>query len=415
MRLARITILALAVVMILGVGTANAFHSGGVAECVGCHSMHSPVSTTGLLIASDPSSTCLDCHENAGDTGPSGYHVSTAEADMPAGSPPLQRSPGGDFGWLKKTFTWSPPWGGNFTEEGYTHGHNIIAADFSYDVDPHNATAPGGGTYPASALGCQSCHDPHGTLRRTNTGAIVSSGFPIMASGSYNNSPDPTATAAVGVYRILRGAGDNGFTNTPAIVAPSTYNQTEATNQVRVAYGDGIGDWCKTCHPDMHSGTPGNYTHPVDTNLGSDATIYNQYRGSGKVGTGSSDAFLSLVPFEENIGTTHLISDYATLKLHAKNDNTYLEGPTGSMQVTCISCHRAHASGWEYAMRWNPESEFIIVNGVWPGTDNGAFTFSPQFPRGRSTAEYAGGMQEYDATDFGLYQRQLCNKCHAKD
>ena len=45
-----------------------AFHSGGVAECGGCHSMHSPnPAGTSLLTGSDPSSTCLSCHERAGD------------------------------------------------------------------------------------------------------------------------------------------------------------------------------------------------------------------------------------------------------------------------------------------------------------------------------------------------------------
>ena len=84
-------------------GVANAFHSGGVAECAGCHSMHSSAGPH-LLISTSPSATCLYCHERLGDTGPRSYHVATPESELVAGQPPIQRSPGGDFAWLKKNY-----------------------------------------------------------------------------------------------------------------------------------------------------------------------------------------------------------------------------------------------------------------------------------------------------------------------
>ena len=98
-----------AIVIALGLsGAAYAFHSGGVAECGGCHSMHSPkAGGSFLLIGTDQSSTCLSCHMHAGDTGPSSYHIATADSDMPTGVPPKQRTPGGDFGWLRKTYTYT--------------------------------------------------------------------------------------------------------------------------------------------------------------------------------------------------------------------------------------------------------------------------------------------------------------------
>jgi len=98
---------------------------------------------------------------------------------------------------------------------------------------------------------------------------------PIRGSGSYNNSAVPAAGEAVGIYRLLAGenyeTGPVTFKTYAIAVAPSTYNQTEATNQVRVAYGAaGIntwGNWCATCHGDMHSNNK--YVHPVDQSLGS--------------------------------------------------------------------------------------------------------------------------------------------------
>ncbi|MBP1636491.1 MAG: cytochrome [Acidobacteria bacterium] len=56
-------VLAVALLFLLAGGTPQAFHSGGVAECGGCHSMHNPAPNGSfLLVGTDPSSTCLSCH-----------------------------------------------------------------------------------------------------------------------------------------------------------------------------------------------------------------------------------------------------------------------------------------------------------------------------------------------------------------
>ncbi len=411
-------LLGVALLILLAGGAPQAFHSGGVAECGGCHSMHAGKNSV-LLIGTDPSSTCLTCHENSGF---GSYHISTPLANMPVGTAPIQRTPGGDFGWLRKTYSGvirNEP----FTEDGATHGHNIVAADLGFVVDPTNSMAPGGGTYPASQLGCQSCHDPHGRARRLSDGTYANAVYtggatnaPIIASGSYNNSVTPAAGQAVGVYRLLRGLGDNSqgvtFNGIAIAVAPSTYNQSEVTNQVRVAYGtDGTntwGNWCGTCHPDMKASVGANHTHPIDVALGTTvAGNYNTYVKSGDLTGTLANSFTSLVPFAEATGTI------STLQSHASNSGGYQAGPSSSDQVTCVSCHRAHASGWPEALRWNMEGEFMIYNSLYPGTDS--TPDKPQFARGRLAAETAAAYYDRPVTTFASYQRVLCNKCHAKD
>ena len=397
-------------------GNAMAFHSGGVAECGGCHSMHTPASGGSFLLqGTDQSSTCLNCHEHAGDTGPSSYHISTAAADMPAGVAPLQRTPGGDFGWLKKDYTMTIR-GTTSTELGQTHGHNIVAVDKGYAADTDNVTAPGG-TFPSAQLACNSCHDPHNPNRRDASGNMSKTGAPIIASGSYDNSPVPAAGQAVGAYRLLAGVGYTKggvtFLGNPAAVTPSTYNRTESATQTRTAYGvktsgghETWGQWCSTCHPNMHSS--GNYVHPVDQGIGSTiATNYQTYVASGNMTGASASSFLSLVPFAENTG------DYTVLASHAKNDNSQLGGPASTDQVMCLSCHRAHATGFPEMLRWNNEGEFITYNGAWPGTDTTPTV--PQFARGRTGAETQAAYYDRPASTFATYQRLLCNKCHAKD
>src|SRR4029453_5461204 len=69
MRAAKIVFVTL-VVALVGIGLVPnvlAFHSGGVAECGGCHSMHSANQAGSfLLIGQEQSSTCLTCPEHAG-------------------------------------------------------------------------------------------------------------------------------------------------------------------------------------------------------------------------------------------------------------------------------------------------------------------------------------------------------------
>jgi hypothetical protein len=407
MKAVKITIVILsAALLAIGIGTtASAFHSGGVAECGGCHSMHSPAAGGSfLLVGLSQSSTCLVCHEHAGDTGPSSYHVSTADADMPAGTAPLQRTPGGDFGWLKKTYTFVVR-GTTNVEEGATHGHNIVAVDKGYAADPHNSTAPGG-TFSGANLACNSCHDPHGKYRRLSDGTIATGGAPIIGNGSYNTSVIPAAGEAVGAYRLLAGLGYSkaAFPGVPAAKTPSTYNRTEAATQTRTAYGVAAtgghatwSTWCGTCHGEMHS--TGNYVHPVDTGLGSDiAGIYGTYVKSGDMTGSAASSFTSLVPFSENTG------DYTVLASHALNTDAQLGGPGSSDQVNCMSCHRAHATGFPEMLRWNMENEFMVKNGVYQTTE-----------RGRSATEAAAGYYDRPVTQFASYQRVLCNKCHAQD
>ncbi|HEU5182081.1 MAG TPA: cytochrome c3 family protein [Candidatus Polarisedimenticolia bacterium] len=405
-----------------------AFHDGGVAYCTGCHSMHSSPSSSHLLMKSDAGSTCLRCHERTGDAGPSSYHISTPASELlNATDIPKQRTPGGDFGWLRQNLTALSTFGSPVNNQGFTRGHNIIAMDNSYTfVD--GPTAPGG-TMPASELTCISCHDPHSRARRLDDGSVVyptSVGVsaPIEESGSYGFVPGPGMAA--GVYRLLGGSAyqafDSGpsFPGVPAAVVPNTYNRTEAATQTRVAYGHGTtsgyvswGKWCSTCHTGMHSDTASNLVHVVDAQLNANADIYNSYIKTGDLTGSSANSYTSLVPFAKNT------NDVATLALQALNDDSDLTGPAGTDRIGCLSCHRAHASGWRFGMRWNSESEFLtLADGtgapVYPGVDAGMGN-QGQYNRGYTVNQMKAAYYDRPPTVFAAAQRQYCNKCHAKD
>jgi len=404
---------------------AEAFHSGGVGDCIGCHSIHRPdggSAGTGddnsiSLTASDPGSTCLKCHLASGEKRPSSYLVATADEDMPPGVPPAQLSPGGDFGWVKKSFRWGTGGGeGGGSSPGERHGHNIVAIDYRFAADTGRITAPGG-SFPAARLSCISCHDPHGKYRRLADGSIGKTGIPIQASGSYSTSPDPSGDRAVGVYRLLGGKGyvsslfDGApFTaDPPAAVSPENYNLPEDRGDTRVTYGKGMSEWCANCHPAQLGGAGGGNAHPAGNDIKFSSAVaanYNSYVASGNLTGNSSTSYNSMVPFE--VGT----ADYTLLKGTATTGGQ-TAGPGASSNVMCLSCHRAHASGWDSAARWNLNTEFLLFNGNYPGIEE--IDVPSRISQGRTRAETLRAYYERPATRFATYQRSLCNKCHAKD
>jgi hypothetical protein len=422
--------LAVAASALLLAAPAMAFHDGGVAQCESCHTMHNSVNGAKftdtaklgyaglnqyqagpyLLLGATQSEACLNCHEST----PGSYHISNAAGTnntaASANGTITQFTPGGDFRWL--------------TVKGQNYGHSINAPAFGY-TSANLSTAPGGGAtpYPGASLACSSCHDPHGKYRRTaDTGYTwATTGAPIIGSGSYNNSKVPTSAQAVGAYRILGGngyqpkstlgAGNLAFSaDPPTAVANSTYNASETTIQgKRVAYGAGMSEWCANCHGKMHQDT---YTsgqtgainvHPAGNGAkltAAIATNYQTYVSSGIMTGTAATSSTSLVPFETGS------SDFSGLRTVANGDNT---GADTSSNVMCLSCHRAHASGFSSMTR------FGVVGFMTTDNGSGTTVYSTSTTAGSTNGDLQAAYNNRPANLWPAYQRNLCNKCHAKD
>jgi hypothetical protein len=385
-----------AVLLSFGLGaTAFAFHAGGVAACDGCHTMHNSengqsvieggvVGVTGdsLTKGTDPSSTCLNCHFDTNHSG--SFHIMSDNG--------FDQTPGGDFYWLTKTFTWTVR-GNPVTRHGYNFGHTIIAEDFGLMApDPDLAQAPGG-TFPSALLACSSCHDPHG-VKVNRTG-------PIAGSGSYGDAPPPGGD--LGNYRLLGDVGyrpSSGivtFVNPPPIATTTRTAPNPESNTNHTDYGKGMSEWCANCHMAFWApGGAGQHKHPAGNTSGLGANnIFNNYNAYVKTGdvTGNvADSYLSLVPFERQVSDPTQLS------------STSSRGPDGSSNVMCLTCHRAHVSAFPNSGRWDFEAE-LLVDSHPQDTDAGAIA-------GDQLASYYG---RDIATVFDPEQRSLCNKCHLKD
>jgi hypothetical protein len=345
-KLVFILVAATALVLVLG-GAALSFHDGGVAECSGCHGMHNNVGPS-LTLGTNPSDTCLNgtCHGSYGQL----YTDGTAYR------------PGGNFYWMTKTFTWSAH-GHSSTSEGDRHGHNIIVADIAtINEDATNPNAPiyvagaidrnNASGYDSTYLGCNSCHDPHG---ESHTNLLL---YTTGDAGPSNYPSAPTWLAA-------------------AATIDGNFRKSNATDANHPAYKSGISDWCANCHTDFNDNIS---KHVVDVNGSTINTNYNAYTGTDGTLTGG---YWELVPVQNPAILTNTTS-----------------APTSS-QVMCLTCHRAHASAFDYAARWDLGA--TVLEDSHPATGDGGVT-------GTDVVDSYYGRPAWPAG-----QRSLCNKCHAKD
>ena len=319
-----------------------AFHDGGVAACTRCHTMHnsengqlidpnSPDGNDYLLKDATASDVCLSCHATG--------HGSQWSGNLTAPS----FCPGGDFTLLTEDNINDGRNGHLNPIVGSYAGHNINAPSKNSPVDPVLDHAPGG-TYPSSALGCSSCHDPHGNQ-----------GFRML----------------YGIGHVQ--AGNATFVNpAPDAIGASTSNPESNTNHT--GYHSGMSAWCANCHGDYHNNST-QMVHPSGVALGADiAQAYNLYAGTDNPTGGSqATAYIAVVPFEDPANTT-----------------TSTTGPSSTSKVSCVTCHRAHASTGPNIGRWDFALTFLADDGI----ESGSFALP---------------------NPYTVNQRSLCNKCHVKD
>jgi hypothetical protein len=185
-----------------------------------------------------------------------------------------------------------------------------------------------------------------------------------------------------------------------------------------------MSEWCQNCHTNIHldsyvSGAMGasGLRHPAGQGAvlkPGQFDVYNKYIASGSFdATGTRDLYTSLVPFEvaSRVGYTGAGGTALTQVLGALTgaangaDSSSIFVASAQSNVMCLSCHRAHASAFSSAVRWNPDDTFI--------TNANLTTFVDTQDRGNNAL--VAGYYGRSPADFGVFQRSLCNKCHGKD
>lgn len=334
-------------VSVLFSGVAYGFHDAGVAYCGGCHTMHNsrdgmavdtlhPNGNAYLLIRATPSDVCLTCHGTSASRG-----VFAADPLAPG-----NEHGAGNFVFLTEDNINDGHNGATNPILGRAAGHNIDAPSRGVGPDGTVTTAPGG-TFVSSNMECSSCHDPHG-----NTNFRLLYGVGDVQDGLYNFTN--AAPTAIGIAL-----------GSAAVESPTNHT----------AYQSGFSAWCGNCHGDFHNnGTK--LIHPSGSTLGGTiANNYNLYNGTADYTGGSAlTAYLPQVPFED-----------------AANTVASTAGPSAGSQVSCVTCHRAHATSGPDAGRW----DFKVTIWADEGVESGSYVIP----------------NPYNDPN----QRSLCNKCHVKD
>jgi hypothetical protein len=302
---------------------AVAFHDGGVASCDGCHVTHNSQNGQPIvpdagnaysLKAAAASDVCLLCHATS----------AGAVLGLNPLAPPPERG-GGNFVFLLENNLNDGAGGATSPIPGDAAGHNLVAPAHGVFADSRLAVAPGG-SYPANEMGCTSCHDPHGR----DTFRMLWGAGPI-GDGSYTFAfPAPVAAGlplSAGVFE-----------------QPTSHS----------AYRSGTSAWCANCHGDYHV-TVGTSTfeHPSDEQLSIGVVDqYNAYDGVlDPTGGSSLDAYLPETPFEDGAAAVASTA-----------------GPTLTSRLTCLSCHRAHATSSPAAGRWDFRVSTLGEDGVASGS-----------------------------------------------
>jgi hypothetical protein len=319
----------LGIVMALGLlaliaTPALAYHDAGVAHCNGCHTMHNsengqpvdpnaPNGNPYLLIDGTASDVCLSCHATS----------HGAQWNGTPNTPPIEKG-AGNFVFLEEDNINDGRNGHLSPIPGAYAAHNIIAPSKGGVADPRLTTAPGG-SYPASALSCTSCHNPHG-----------------------NNH-----------FRLLYGAGhveagNFNFSNAaPTALGVNLSNTTPEGPTNHTAYQGGMSAWCANCHGNFHDGNGALLKHPSGVAMGASvAQTYGLYNGTANPNGGNpATSYVPMVAFEDPAMTI-----------------TSTAGPNATSQVSCISCHRAHGTSEPSMGRWDFEITLWSAEGVESGS-----------------------------------------------
>ncbi len=320
------------------------FHEGGVASCGGCHVGHQSEDGTfvpaegELLRGASATDTCLLCHGQ-------GAGAVLGDAVLFPGP----EAGAGDFVFLFEDELNDGPTGPSKPIGGHAAGHNVVAPGSGLTPDPRWFSAPGG-DFPSASLGCTSCHDPHGNQNFRmlhDAGPVQGGAFVFSVDAPEAEGIDPR-----------RGPAES----------PSDHT----------AYRSGWSAWCGNCHGQgYHEGIAGErFEHPVDAPLGREIALwYDAYDGDANpTGGDASRSYLPEVPFEDGDASSGSAA-----------------GPRASSRLSCMTCHRAHATSAPAAGRW----DFRVQTLSQDGAVSGSWPIPSPYP--------------------DPAQRQLCVKCHDPD
>jgi predicted CXXCH cytochrome family protein len=168
----------------------------------------------------------------------------------------------------------------------------------------------------------------------------------------------------------------NGFVFTsPAPLAEGIALNSQESRTNHTAYKDGWSEWCGNCHGSQPHRDLMSFEHPLADEVGDLTDNYNSYNGpASPTGGNYATAYIPELPVEDPQMTV-----------------TATRGASSTSRITCLTCHRAHATSAPRALRWDANVLRLREDGVVSG--------SYRIPDPYNDPE----------------QRALCIKCHYQE
>jgi cytochrome c553 len=291
--------------------------------------------------------TCTGCHTGSNASTPDRPFVFDTASPLPLYDSSAATThgtlAGGSFYWVMTGLPGSD-----------LKGHNVAGVGATQIF----RTPPGGSdTFDATApLTCAGDKGCHGVIK-TGMNQVTS----IWGSHHANGTQSIDGSSVARSYRFLNGIVGVEDSDWEYSLAAGDHNQYKGV--ARTADDDiganskTISHFCAECHGDFHSGAypagVSNITfatdpwirHPVDIDMGPVAGAGSEYAAYG--GGGGYDVRTPLA--DDNFLDVTSMLNSVTLGSAGKN-----------AIITCITCHRAHGSPWDYSLRWDYKN--------WPGT-----------------------------------------------
>ena len=397
--------------LLFAYGTAGAKVKG---VCQACHTMHNSqggqpmAKTTGtgqvpywngdaINTATTNSSTpvehllrtdCIGCHSNAGTATIISYESNSVPI-VHNTQKPAYETPGANNALAGGNFYWTDPnSGADFADN---HGHNIFSQDATLSQAPglndhgvnctngchhrlYNPIAPDGVT---QLVGCQGCHYStwHHKAKGPDAGAPGPDNLKVNPTYRFLAGHHLTETGTYGSLNYVQGIESGDYEQMASASDHNVYMANGASaagsfvgapTGIVNASNHSMSAFCAACHGAFHEDTMDTSStwirHPIDVLVSSlvsdgheDETFF--YNGPDGYGVNNYDP---AVPVAYGIANplTDSISSYSTISQTAG-------------RVTCVSCHRTHASPYPSMLRFD-YNQVIAGNGTVAG-GNGCF------------------------------------------
>lgn len=351
--------------------------------CVDCHTMHNSQDGATMSVYADGSGA-IPVAEGANDSllrmGCIACHKSETVAFTTGGEVPFVWQPtvtsttatgslaGGNFEFVVNRDACGHNVAGIASVDGATFGKN--PPGFKTGITGTSGDARGflvtGSTTQLTCAGTYGCHGDPDPLLIGDFAAISGAHHGVENLNKFADG-STTGSATLGKsYRFLygiKGIEDPDWEYTTSnTVGSADHNQYHGDDRGTNTVTDNqtISHLCCECHGNFHAAenvgtdaygaSPFN-RHPTDFDMGSSPAEYQAY--NNPVGSGTDGAYSTLAPVASDLSGTPTTGDHASINswvvsiIYGTNDSTT------SAIVTCISCHRAHASEFDDLLRWN--------------------------------------------------------------